>query len=397
MQTSKHILALVVLVAVVSTINAENRKVEVEWNPGCTLPQCTQPKGPFVNLVYVKLTGNTDTVHVFYSTIGSFSVQLVRANNTAKMSIDWEKLLSGNSTAIYHSIQFSESVIDNAGYEIASIYEFNDPNGKADLAQTNQTHVYRTQDLIWDKFNASADGNSGFFKGRLTADANSSFQFAVRYPGKDAQRDTALPHLLLNGESSSIEFIIDHIEPIYNMSKFGLNVIYLTEFEKVTTNSIRTIDDEYTPGTFKLWNAEVADETQTRNYLQWKPIFYYEAPKTLESSTLTKKYELKSKSEASTSALGLAFYESGKLFTSMNVSFGLEGSEKDVYFYKQSNYTSWTFSVGVGKPPVETMSFIVTLVIIVGFGLPAVVILVGLVVMIVKKIRGSRNSDFQPL
>jgi hypothetical protein len=43
------------------------------------------------------------------------------------------------------------------------------------------------------------------------------------------------------------------------------------------------------------------------------------------------------------------------------------------------------------------MSTLVTLVILIGFGLPAVVIVVGVVVMIVKKIRGSGNSEFAPL
>ncbi len=82
----------------------------------------------------------------------------------------------------------------------------------------------------------------------------------------------------------------------------------------------------------------------------------------------------------------------------MNISFGIEGNEKDGYFYPNSNYSIWTFSVGVGQAPAEKMSPIVSLVIFVGFGLPALVIVIGLVVMIVKKLRRQSNySEFQQL
>jgi len=79
------------------------------------------------------------------------------------------------------------------------------------------------------------------------------------------------------------------------------------------------------------------------------------------------------------------------------VSFGLEGDEKNGYYYTQTNYSIWTFSVGLGAAPIEKMSFVVSLVIAVGFGLPALVIVVGLVVALVRKIRNSQYTEFREL
>jgi hypothetical protein len=131
------------------------------------------------------------------------------------------------------------------------------------------------------------------------------------------------------------------------------------------------------------------------SYFQWKPIFYYFDPKSLENSTLTMQYELKSGQEVPL-GIGAAFYQNSASLMGMNISFGLQGDQKDGYYYSQTDFSSWTFLVGLGTPPVEKMSPIVTLVIFIGFGLPALVIVLGILFMVVKKLRGNR-SEFQRL
>lgn len=81
----------------------------------------------------------------------------------------------------------------------------------------------------------------------------------------------------------------------------------------------------------------------------------------------------------------------------MNISFGIEGNKKDGYYYDGTNYSSFTFSFGMNQAPEESMSSIVKLIITIGFGLPAVVVLAGLAVMIVKKLRYSSRSNFSQL
>lgn len=130
--------------------------------------------------------------------------------------------------------------------------------------------------------------------------------------------------------------------------------------------------------------------------MQWKPIFYYFDPKTLENSTITREYEL-AKNDSMVNGIALSFFKLDKLYPALNISFGLPGDEKNGYYYKSTNYSSFTFAAGFGAPPEDKMSFIVTLVIIVGFGLPAIVILVGLIVLIYRKIFRSNTSEFSRL
>jgi hypothetical protein len=240
------------------------------------------------------------------------------------------------------------------------------------------------------------DNSSGVFEG-IESNTNGSYKFVVKFPGKDI-RDKTLPHLLLTPESSTIDFVLDSLEPRFNSTKFGIGAVFLADMSEnaVSKSSEKTLDDEYTPGTFTLWSVKAIDKNSSvSSYFQWKPIFYYFDPKSLENSTLTMQYELKSGQEVPL-GIGAAFYQNSASLMGMNISFGLQGDQKDGYYYSQTDFSSWTFLVGLGTPPVEKMSPIVTLVIFIGFGLPALVIVLGILFMVVKKLRGNR-SEFQRL
>ncbi|CAF1076038.1 unnamed protein product [Brachionus calyciflorus] len=387
--------SLILFISCAILINAD-RQVSVSWNPDCMDPICNKPvDDSYINLVYVKLTGSNDIVHLMYSTIESFTIMLFRTNLNVNLNIDWDNLLSKNASLMKDSIKFTEEPLEFGGYEIQSIYEFVDYDGSASMAQSNETYTYKTSQMLWDKFVSNESAASGVLIAR-NKNTKGSYKFLIRYPGKD-ERDKVLPHLFVKSESSSIDFQIDSIEPKSDLSKFGINLLFLTNMPNLSVSTKRTIDDEYTPGTFKLWNAETMNnDNKVENYLQWKPIFYYSDPKSLENSTITQQYDTRH-NDALSNGLGLVFYDDHKLFSSLNVSFGLEGKGKDGYFYNQTQFSSWAFSVGMGAAPSEKMSPIVSLVIFVGFGLPALAIVIGLLVMIVKKIRGSNTSEFSPL
>ena len=141
------------------------------------------------------------------------------------------------------------------------------------------------------------------------------------------------------------------------------------------------------------------ESTAIRNYLQWKPIFYFYEPKTLENSTITHEYELH-KNDSQLNGISAAFFDpspAAGLYPALNISFGLPGNAKDGFYYKFTNYSSFTFAAGFGAPPQDKMSFIVTLVIFVGFGLPAIVVVLGLVVLLYRKIFRSNTSEFSRL
>jgi len=382
---------------------AASRKIDMKLNPGCVEP-CVNPylNGSYINLLYVTATGADDIVHYIYSNIGSFTILMFRTSLSGKLSIDWDKLLSDDSNKIFQSITVAGADIkETNGYSMPMIYEFNDENGLADMTQIvqNETYwnTYSTSQLVWSKFNTNFSSSSlGVFEAKLAAGQNGSFKFVIKTPGSDV-RDKELPHLLLNPESTSVDFIVNSIESRFRLSKFAIELMFVSNCDNFNLASKTTMDDEYTPGTFKLWNIELSSGNTTQSFFQWKPIFYYQEPRSLEDSTLTKQYDVHDKLALPSGVANALFNANTSFAHGLNISFGIEGNEKDGYFYNQTNFNVWSFSAGLGAPPVERMSFVVTLVIIVGFGLPALIIVVGILVMLVRKIKNSRRSEFEEL
>jgi hypothetical protein len=388
-------LIFVILVLINNHLIAD-RTVTTQINPSCS--KCgTEMNGTYNNLFYVKAAGENDTLHVLYSNINSFTIMFFKTSPKGVLQVNQDALLSNNASQMLNSISFTEQPSSTFGYSFPIIYEFNDVNGTADMTKINGNDnfiLHETSQLKWSPFKENTN-QSGYFEGKLDG-SNGSIRFYIRYPFKNA-RDSNLPHLLLNEDSSSIDLIIDSVETSFNMSKFATKIVFLSEFDNASLKNKKTLDDEYTPGTFQLWNVQITDkENQAQNYLEWKPVFYYWDPASLENSTITKEYDVKP-GDMIPLGIGSAVYNSKVLVNSMNVSFGISGDKKNGYFYSQTNYSSWTFSIGLGEPQTEEMSSIVTLVIIAGFGLPGLVILIGLVFMAYKKIKGSRNSEFTPL
>lgn len=273
-------------------------------------------------------------------------------------------------------------------------------NFTADMTKISQNESdwvkFETSDLTWSKF-SDHPNSIGVLTAKLNDETNSTseFKFIIKVPGTDS-RDKDLPHLLLKPESSSLDIIID-TPASFEFSKFGMEFLYLSDGDSFNLTEKITMDDEYTPGTFKLWNIEFnKNKNEAQNYFQTKPIFYFYDPRTLENSTLVQKYEAERKLEVPNS-IANGFFDGKNLAYGMNFSLGIEGNAKDGFFHKQTNYSVWSFSVGLNQAPTEKMSFVVLLVIAIGFGLPALIIVSGIFLMLVKKLRNSQRSEFEQL
>jgi hypothetical protein len=68
-------------------------------------------------------------------------------------------------------------------------------------------------------------------------------------------REANLPHLLFNDNLTMFDFSIDGMKPSYVQSRFALEMIMVTSDnpnEKMTIITKKSLDDEYTPGVFKV-------------------------------------------------------------------------------------------------------------------------------------------------
>ena len=265
----------------------ESRHFEVYLNPLCNLTECFTPdtKGSYLNLVYVKSFGDNDTLHFFYANIDSFSVMVFRTRNDVTLDIAWKDLISHDKDRMLGSIRFVDAkrtivkVEDAFGYSFPTIYEFNDVKGTANMSQIptedygNYWYAHHTANLVWKNVTLNATGdNIAELAGYSSDMPNGTFKFVIRYQGKTS-RDEALPHLQLNRDSATVDFIIDSVPARFNYSKFGLNVVFLTDYETNEYNRTN-IDDEYTPGTFKTFCVDAVEQKNNvsivHNFFQWK-------------------------------------------------------------------------------------------------------------------------------
>ena len=394
----KLLLLITILAAIClnGVYSVEMRNKTVSYNPGCDIDDCKKA----TQLVYIKASGMADALHVLYSNIGAFTIMMFKTDLDSNININWTNLLSNNNETMFNSIQFTKQPNESCAYVIPKIYEFNDLAGSADLTKipNNATfwNVRNTGNMEWTFMNSSAENTIGMFKS-VDAASNGTFSFQIRYYGEE-KRDSSLPHLQVSMDATSIDFIVDSVAPTFKESKFGINIFAANNLESIQLKNFKSLDDEYTPGTFQIFTVEASDsDMHVQNYFQWKPIFYFYETLTLENSTETVQYNLGSNRTLPISLASAFFNSTLPNYTEFNISFGIAGNDKDAYFYPQSNYSLWTFTVGIGEPSVEKMSSIVTLLIFIGFGLPALVIVVGTLALLIKKCKNSHRSGYESM
>ena len=79
---------------------------------------------------------------------------MFKSDLNGKLTIDWANLLAKKHDSV--NIEGSRVEVEKAVYVVASIYEFDDENGNADMSKIVQNSTYferyETKDLVWSKF-----------------------------------------------------------------------------------------------------------------------------------------------------------------------------------------------------------------------------------------------------
>ncbi|KAG8222481.1 hypothetical protein J437_LFUL000843 [Ladona fulva] len=114
-------------------------------------------------------------------------------------------------------------------------------------------------------------------------------------------------------------------------------------------------------------------------WLLWRKVSYTSEIRDIVNSTEVNEYAIKNVADHSEALNNTVIYSfhgynvNDYLVQATNVSFG---SKQDV-FYSKNNFTTWTLLVGYGYPLEDELSLLVILVISIGLGLPALLILIG--------------------
>uniref|UniRef100_A0A8C0J051 Glycosylated lysosomal membrane protein n=1 Tax=Chelonoidis abingdonii TaxID=106734 RepID=A0A8C0J051_CHEAB len=272
------------------------------------------------------------------------------------------------------------------------VFEYNGANVSA-LSKGQEEPFYPTYDLAgfsWQSVNRTVNQTAltARFQGVDTSDpggafGNGTISFQVRRP---------LPCLLHTANSSKVEFIMDNVAPRGNHSRFMLEVVTVEEKGgRKRLQSVRSIDDEYTPTIFEVRARDIGP-----SFFQWKTTAYGSREASRENAIHCRYRPLQTTNQTLPGpSIAHAYFGEGlglsHRIAAINISFGGEDGE----IYTEKGYLSWSALLGFGAPPKDAFSPLVMAIVAVALGTPVVLLLAGgLVVLFAQR---KRHSQYQPI
>ncbi|KAL3866128.1 hypothetical protein ACJMK2_043458 [Sinanodonta woodiana] len=409
MAAGRIFLILVVSSLCFSCLATRTVKTEILRDPNCTEPCRTE-------IGHVQATGQEDTLHYLITNIGIPTIYVLRTNTinepNTSVKVDWNKLASENTTERSEAITFPPVIQIFYSYAamFTRMFEYNDTLDNADITKYNVNNtawnVYNFADFDWDDLSNASDVNSNVINFMISSNMSESLgngTISLKIQAFDhGDRENQLPHLQYTENIVLFDLVISHISTNLSASRFVVEMImYSNSTDNMEIKTTASIDDEYTPGVFKISNWLTRPTNQAEGcFIQWKPVCYQNIPRGRNVATYVSYYGpsgLDSDQDmmklVDRSILG-AFEESTAIqfrMTATNFSFGLS---KDGG-YTSKNYTAWSGTLGFGAPPEEKVSTLVIIIIAAGLGLPVVIIIFGGIGVCVKKQTGKQKKILQ--
>ncbi|XP_059175440.1 glycosylated lysosomal membrane protein B-like [Physella acuta] len=416
---------LLLLAVQILSVLSDNtkRKVTITPWPDCDKNECEEARLAGRNVVYAKAaTTNNDILHYVFSTIGLPTVLLVRTTGEDNsLFFNWTML---NESSIFGAINFGEKKV-NINYTFAVAFtrliEYDDKDDSADLEANQKKDTTRWlirdfNEFPWQNVSVNEKTNSFVFNISKevmdeTSETNNgtiSFTFSVK---GDNGRASELPCLLYGANETMFDFIMANFTPSFNNSRFALEAVVVSKSDMHTkemdVEQTESIDDEYTPGVFQIidWLTN-PQRKDISGFFQWKPVSYISKSRGRNTASKVNYYKLKNlndlnatlESSLINNTVVAAFiseslwHEEEYKMKFANISFGIP---KDG-FYVKNNYSVWTAAIGYGTPPEDTISATVIITISAGLGIPVIIIIVGGIYSIIRKMR-TKSTAYQPI
>ncbi|XP_012588862.1 PREDICTED: glycosylated lysosomal membrane protein [Condylura cristata] len=380
--------SLLLCVAPLGLLGEETRQVSLEVIPNLL--------GPPQNLLHIRAVGTNSTLHYVWSSLGSPAALLVATNTPhSELSVNWSRLLSaepagGLTVFPEDSIQFSSALVFTRLFEFDSTDAATKPPGKP-------YPPYSLSKFSWNNITDSLDPAtlSATLQGHPTDDptgafANGSLTFRVQAFSKSGRPEQP-PRLLHSADTCQLEVTLTGASPRGNHSLFALEVATVGQSPDCPTmEKQHSIDDEYAPAVFEvdqlLWGSLPS------GFVQWRPVAFSqkqggrESAMPCQASPLypTMAYLLPQ------SPVVRAFFGSRNNFCAFNLTFGASTGPG----YWDQYYLSWSMLLGMGTPPVDTLSPLVLGIMAVALGAPGLMLLAGGLFLLLGP---KRYSEYQPI
>uniref|UniRef100_U5EN62 Putative lysosomal protein ncu-g1 n=1 Tax=Corethrella appendiculata TaxID=1370023 RepID=U5EN62_9DIPT len=362
-----------------------DRNISVALNPNCPDYICSNNLNNTITLVYIRANSATDSIHYLWDFTGKPSILVAVTNLNSTLSVDWDSFLNGNP----NSIAFSENPIYSFITIINTIWQFDDPDDIGELRVKNDTkmYAYNLRELTWNRTYFSHDNNQVSVD--VSANVNGSDMNQIQFKFKSfASKGNGenFPHLLHISNTTQIDIVLKNLTNLFNSPRIAIELYFVVteKFDEKLSFNIserRGLDDEHTPGIFEI--IDILSPNTVRNgnggYIEYRPVSYTHHERDVSTSTethLSLPMLITTPSIALQETLAYSIYGAkldSFLVQSVNISFG----ESEDGFYSKSNYTTWTFVMGYGVPPIQELSSFVVIIATVGLGLPLVLLLIG--------------------
>lgn len=153
-----------------------------------------------------------------------------------------------------------------------------------------------------------------------------------------------MPHEKVSPSSSRITISLDQLPTSNKKSRYAFSIAFLkpkgTDAPKYETS--RSIDDEHTPGIFKLWKLSLKTGKEGKGFFAcWKPVAYSKSSRTHDDQTFSHNFPSQDEGTLGKNATYPRTILSSLLNEidgyTMKVSFGQSKDE----WYQKTRYRSW--------------------------------------------------------
>ncbi|XP_041980924.1 glycosylated lysosomal membrane protein-like [Aricia agestis] len=340
----------------------QDRKVTSGLNPGCAA--CNAD----TIVAYVRCEGPADTIHQiwdFSNHAPTFILALTSVNST--LNITWD----GSSI---RSFNFTENPKYSFAASMDKFIEYNDTDSNCKVNTSYPWKEYSFDMVSWTLNDSKFDSKEAMIvvSGKIhdRRFRNATIHLKTQYlPWTDAAEE--LPRLVHTANSSLVDIRLARLPTSYPAARYALRLALVSTDDVADTMRLerrKSLDDEHTPGVFEIDEilSPALHGRGAGGYVQFRPVGYTQPRRTVASSTLVHVADFDRISIPRHSTLRL-FYGAAfdaVLAQTALVTFGDSGDG----FYAKSNYTDWSWSLGCGAVPAESLSLAAVVVLAAGAG-----------------------------
>ncbi|XP_015366639.1 PREDICTED: glycosylated lysosomal membrane protein B-like [Diuraphis noxia] len=356
-------LKIIVFVLTIFTASiVADRILHTEFNPGCQMEDhCSK----FSKLTYIRADGDNDTIHFVLDATLKPSLVVIITKKDAAIKVNY-------TSDPNNSINFTRSPLYTFASVFNNLYEFNDVNDTANMKNADNFLKMDFKKFNWNTSQSLKNNNESV---EIILSANS-----YRAPGINksgivsitlkvcGKKDTGslLPHLVHTPDSGELTLTLNNLNTNFTKSRFAVELLTSSSFpfnksEELSSNTFS--DDKLSGGTFLNYLLNAKGNVEGGGFLSWKPVVYKAENTHALNSSSTTQYDVQDH-PFENDWINTPLYKmygnslfgnnSQLLLKSINVSFGQPNDE----FYIKSNYTYWTFLVGIGTPPQTILGFL---------------------------------------